>query len=334
MRVSIQLTPTDLERLRFGYSPLLEMTCSIKTLYGAPSAYFRKWAEAMRPVVSQYEFPYLEVLHSGRAYVADFITPPPADGINTLEDELVRLRNLPPDLIRSNVETLLRFNPLSPLLQHFLVAPHDAVECLIEEIVTYWQYVFEPRWPQMRSVLENDMLYHARELALNGTEHMLNNLSLGLEYQQQRLEIIKPRDPYAGEELDFSLNGEGMYFTPSLFYQPSHLSWQVAPEWDPMVIYSARGAGGWFNPELPEPAKALENALGAARAQVLVALTEPAHTVALARMLHLTESAVSQHLKRLTSAGLVESRRSGHRVYYRLSERGSGLIDLFTGSTI
>jgi DNA-binding transcriptional ArsR family regulator len=62
---------------------------------------------------------------------------------------------------------------------------------------------------------------------------------------------------------------------------------------------------------------------------VLLALREPENTVALARALHLTESAVSQHLKRLTSAGLVESRRSGHRVYYRLSARGSKLISLF-----
>jgi DNA-binding transcriptional ArsR family regulator len=330
MQVSIQLTPADLDRLRFGYSPLLEMTSSLKALYSPPhAAYFRAWVQETLCSVHREEFTYLRALHNPRGYSADFITPSPADGINTLDAELVRLRNQPAALIRANVETMIRYYGSSSVLEHFMRAPHEALECLIEDILRYWQIAFEPRWSQIRSVLENDMLYHARQMALNGTEHMLNSLSNALEYGGQRIEITKERAAQNGEKVDFTLNGEGLYLTPALFHLPDSLSWQITPEWEPMLIYSARGAGGWYTPQMPDPIEDLELALGATRAQVLLALRDPEHTVGLARMLHLTESAVSQHLKRLTSAGLVDSRRSGHHVYYRLSERGSSLINLF-----
>lgn len=334
MQVSIQLTPADLDRLRFGYSPLLEMTSSLKALYSPQhAAYFRAWVEDTLCSVHRQEFTYLRALHNPQGYSADFITPAPADGINTLEAELVRLRNLPPENIRANVETMIRYHGSNPVREHFMRTPHEALECLIEDILTYWQVAFEPRWAQIRSVLENDMLYHARQLALNGVEHMLNSLSDALEYEFQRIEITRKRAPHNGETVDFALNGEGLYLTPALFHLPDSISWQITPEWDPMLIYSARGAGGWYTPQMPDPIEELELALGAARAQVLLALRDPEHTVGLARMLHLTESAVSQHLKRLTSAGLVDSRRSGHHVYYRLSDRGHSLINLFATSS-
>jgi DNA-binding transcriptional ArsR family regulator len=44
---------------------------------------------------------------------------------------------------------------------------------------------------------------------------------------------------------------------------------------------------------------------------------------------HITAATASQHLSRLTKAGLVEPRRSGKRVYYHLTQRGQKLIELF-----
>jgi DNA-binding MarR family transcriptional regulator len=49
----------------------------------------------------------------------------------------------------------------------------------------------------------------------------------------------------------------------------------------------------------------------------------------MAHRLSLTSGAISQQLDRLKRAGLVESHRSGKRVYYRLTRRGEDLIALF-----
>ena len=39
---------------------------------------------------------------------------------------------------------------------------------------------------------------------------------------------------------------------------------------------------------------------------------------------------LSRHLSKLNQAGLMESSRSGKRVFYRLSQRGQSLIELFS----
>jgi DNA-binding transcriptional ArsR family regulator len=45
----------------------------------------------------------------------------------------------------------------------------------------------------------------------------------------------------------------------------------------------------------------------------------------LASVLEMTPAAVSQHLSRLRSGRLVQSRRDGMTIYYRLTERAEGL---------
>lgn len=45
----------------------------------------------------------------------------------------------------------------------------------------------------------------------------------------------------------------------------------------------------------------------------------------LARVLEMTPAAVSQHLSRLRSGRIVQSRRDGMTIYYRLSETAAGL---------
>ena len=74
----------------------------------------------------------------------------------------------------------------------------------------------------------------------------------------------------------------------------------------------------------------LETLDDAGRASVLAELINtPATTTELAHHLHLTAGAVSQHLSLLQRAGLVNPQRSGKRVYYQLSPKGSDLLRLF-----
>jgi DNA-binding MarR family transcriptional regulator len=96
-----------------------------------------------------------------------------------------------------------------------------------------------------------------------------------------------------------------------------------------MLIYPARGVGLWQHGSASPPDEALQLTLGASRARLLQSLAEPAHTNDLAHRLCLTAGAVSQQLGRLSRAGLIESYRSGSKVYYRLSSRGERLLDVF-----
>jgi len=60
-----------------------------------------------------------------------------------------------------------------------------------------------------------------------------------------------------------------------------------------------------------------------------VALQSPLNTGELAYKLFLTAGAVSQQVKNLQMAGLIESFRSGKNVYHRLTLRGEKLMELF-----
>ncbi len=94
-----------------------------------------------------------------------------------------------------------------------------------------------------------------------------------------------------------------------------------------MIGYNARGVGQYNQDS--RASKPLELALGAARAAVLQTLVTPASTGEVAHKLGIASGGVSEHLKRLTQAGLAEPHRSGKRVYYQLTRRGEDLIALF-----
>lgn len=327
--ITIELQPGDLENIRFAYSPLIELASSYCIMQRQhKQAPYRAWLEEVRQTLHGFEFPYIDAVIPPRYYVADFVTQTPTNTHSTLEDELSRVAATPPDVIQKNILLTIKAGGETEIRRHFLVNPRDALDCLLQELRLYWQLALAHHWGRMRSVLENDVLFNGREMALHGVDHMFEQLSEWLDYRESVIYLNKKKHM---DQDDYSvrLEGEGIYLVPAVF-ERSGLSWQVVPEWKPMVIYGARGSGLWYRAELPEPDAALRMALGAGRAKVLVALQAPAHTTELAQRLKLTSGAISQHLRRLNHAGLVESHRSSYRVYYRLTPRGEKLVGLFT----
>ncbi|EDY58892.2 ArsR family transcriptional regulator [Streptomyces sviceus ATCC 29083] len=99
-----------------------------------------------------------------------------------------------------------------------------------------------------------------------------------------------------------------------------------ARPWQPTVIYPARGMGGLHGDVVPRPSEALARLLGRQRAAVLAGLGDPASTTDLARRHGLAPSTVSAHLAVLREAGLLRSRRQGHRVLYGRTALGDAVV--------
>ncbi|MGZ4753128.1 MAG: ArsR/SmtB family transcription factor, partial [Oryzihumus sp.] len=94
----------------------------------------------------------------------------------------------------------------------------------------------------------------------------------------------------------------------------------------PVVSYPARGRGTVWE-AAPDPGSpALVALVGAARAQLLDLLDRPATTTELAQRLAVTPSAVSQHLRVLRAAGLLNRARSGRTVLYLRSPLADSLV--------
>ena len=69
---------------------------------------------------------------------------------------------------------------------------------------------------------------------------------------------------------------------------------------------------------------------GETRLKIIALLSESGELCVcdLATVLEMTPAAVSQHLSRLRSGRLVQSRRAGMTIYYRLTEMANELADL------
>jgi DNA-binding transcriptional ArsR family regulator len=96
-----------------------------------------------------------------------------------------------------------------------------------------------------------------------------------------------------------------------------------------VIAYSARGSAELWDEAALRPAAELATLLGPTRARIALALALPATTSELAERLRLAPSTVSRHLSALAETGLTDRTRRGPLVYYRLSARGTALLDLF-----
>lgn len=345
----LNLPKEALTSLRFTYSPLVELTVSYRVLRSSREAgIYLTWLEDARQAISDIEFPYMDNLiapwhsdKSGKAvpsgYIPDFLTPTPEQSIYDIEQEFERLRNLDIRIVQACIQELIAIVGENDLLCNFLAYPHEGLEALILELREYWQRTLAHHWHRMVAVLENDILYHSRILTLEGIESLLPTVDRLLAYDAGAITFdwshhaskaaYKKEAGIQKPDKILDLASEKFHLVPVIF-AANAIYFQVTDAWQPMILYTPRGAGLW-NYQTPEPSEALELVVGAGKSRILIALETPFSTGELARKLSLTAGAVSQQLGKLHQAGLVESHRSGKHVFYRLSQRGTQLVNLF-----
>jgi hypothetical protein len=342
----VRVSPDMMANLRFAYSPLQELTISYRVLRGDwQRAIYWRWLEEATQAVADLDLPYMNALitpgwspNSGfivpKHYIPDFLTPTPLLPVSDIEEEFDRLYCMDVDLIRDGIQLAIdNFGP-SDILCYFLAHPRDAMVCLIAELREYWKRTLAQHWNRMMSVLENDVLHHSRVLTLYGAETLFPEIDSSLEYQAGTVSFNRKSPKHCTAsmhtskgEREYTLDSDSLYLVPVIF-AANAVYHQFNEPWQPMIVYTARGAGLW-NYETLEPSEALEMTLGAGKSRLMLALETPLSSGEIARKMSLTAGAVSQQLSKLHQAGLVESHRSGKHVFYRLSERGRKLVDLF-----
>lgn len=182
----------------------------------------------------------------------------------------------------------------------------------------YWELAVEPAWPRMKLLLEADMTYRARQLAMGGARRLFAGMHPNLRWENGVLHIDRMIDSHRAEA-----RGRGLLLVPSVFaHKPAP---PVDPGEAPLLVYPSRGVATlWTEPAKADSA-ALVSLLGATRARLLDLLDEPLPTVEIARRFRVTPSAVSQHLRVLHATGLLTRARDGRQVLYRRSPLGDRL---------
>ncbi len=323
MPVKIYPTVQDFVELRFAFSPIWEIITSFRVLQNvARHALYLSWVNETLPLIQELELDFMTAIISPEGYIPDFLTPTPTTPHPQISQELEELAATSSEQVQFDIAALNRvLGQTSPLRQQFLDQPQVTLQQLIRQIHTYWEVALAGHWQRMVSVLEGDVLFRARQLALHGAEHLFSDLHPMVQYNHFCIEIATAYS----EQLH--LDGRGLLLVPVIFSWPD-IYVQTVPSWRPMLVYNARGAGAWQVHDI-KPNVELSRLIGGSKAQILYLLTTPTNNKDLARQLGLTNGAVSQHIKQLRGAGLVNAVPQGRWVYYYLTERGEAIVALF-----
>ncbi|MEU9044947.1 MULTISPECIES: ArsR family transcriptional regulator [unclassified Kitasatospora] len=337
--ISFVLDVEDLADTRFALSPLHEAVLSLRVLQDPGlSALHLPWRRSVLGRLGALDTGLLMSLVARRRTVPDFLTPIPGSFAPGFEEELSVVRRTSPALVRRDLRLTHAPDPVPEALRVAAEGDDEAVaglrDALCELLRRYWESAIAPEWPTMRLVLEADMTYRARRLALGGARLLFADMHPDLRWRGGVLHIDRMISRHR-----VAAAGRGLLLIPSVFaHKPAP---PLSPEEPPSLVYPSRGVAtlwdsppaegligprgltGLASPTGPSPLTAL---LGAPRARLLVLLAEPSATVEVARRLRVTPSAVSQHLRVLYAAGLVARARDGRHVLYRRSALGDQVV--------
>lgn len=314
-----------LTRVRFAISPMLEATRSVRALDDpAGRVVHLPWAERARPRTADFDLSMLRAMHLKSVYNPDFVNPPPSGPLVEFEDELATMVSTPARQIRAEVQRARSEAGVpTPELDAFVEHPRHAIGELAKLMRVYWDRTLADSWPRIRSLLEHDVMYRARQIADGGTAKLFADLDPAVSWVNGVLHVECGGQPTPDSTLD--LDERGLLLVPSVFVWP-RVSIVTAPPWQPTLIYPARGIGMLWRPELEPPPDALAKLVGQSRAALLVALDSPHSTTELAALLQISIGAVSQHLAILREAGLVCGNRVARMVLYMRSTEGDALV--------
>jgi DNA-binding transcriptional ArsR family regulator len=210
-------------------------------------------------------------------------------------------------------------HPLPPVLAG---DPDAVLARIVDGLRAYWRACLEPWWPRMRAVLEADIVHRSRQLALGGARALFADFDWRVRWDDAGVLYVN-RLPDQHYVID--IDGRGLPLVPSLFCRGAVT--YISADEPPLITYPARGrATVWETVPASSSEQALVELLGPARARLLTLLARPASTTDLAHRLAVSPSAVSQHLRVLRAAGLLNRARSGRSVLYLRSPLGDQLV--------
>lgn len=321
--VRLQLSIADVGRMRFAFSPLLEVAESLYLLASdtVPSVH-RQWYGSVRGRLGQVDMELLTAVVPARRVMADFFFALPGHSRMSFDRQVEWVETLPSGELRRQLEEVWAGDRMPAAAFDLVKAGQDGVHHLAEVLRAYWSVAIEPYWRAMRAVLEEDVAYRAAELTKVGLEGMLGQLH--------------PRVSVAGDEINIGLCNDrrlvvgstGVVLMPSIFVWPN-IALATDAGAPPRLTYAARGVGTvWENQELDAyEGDALGALLGRSRAAILMCLSSPHSTTELAVKLGQSKPAVSQHLSALRRCGLVTFWRSGRSVMYRRTLLATSIVE-------
>ena len=318
--VRFVFTVEDLARTRFAISPMWELERSLMALRDPSTAALHlPWLRSLSGRLGGIELEPAVALIPTSGFSPDFITPPPAGPVGSVEDDLAALRRTPVRQIRREMELFRSQHPRSRVVRPWLDHPRREVRRLAGILEADWARAVEPEWPRIRAFLDADIAHRARRLADGGPAALFDDLHPDVGWGGDHLDV-----PVRRHSATIELAGRGLLLMPSAFQWARPAVIDLEP-WQPTLIYPARGVATLWD-DAPAAPDGLARLLGATRASALADLSAPRSTTELARRLSISAANASHHLSALRGGGLVSARREGRVVLYVRTPTGDALV--------
>jgi DNA-binding transcriptional ArsR family regulator len=223
-------------------------------------------------------------------------------------------------------EQAARFGPESAALARELLDDPERVRGRAADLLaSYWAESFAEEWERLRPALEQEAARLRATIDGDGLLDALAGHAPQLRLDREARVAIR-RSPHAHE---VAVGSEApLLLAPSAYVWP-HVRANCDAPWPLALIVPAKSLRRRGTQKRPPPAlpKALRAVGDDTRLQLLrFAAERPRTTEELVPLVGLSKSGLSKHLRVLTEAGLLSTRREGWYVLYRLErERFEGL---------
>ena len=302
----------------------------------------RALSPALKREIRAFWFLYSEI-------TCDFMLPPRADASQSFEEALAAFAAQPPgwaqyelarptyfyfeesagpeSLAREDVRAQVEHRMGTELAQQLFDDPAAVQARVVDMLAGYWKQSFAEEWERLEPVLAEEV---ARANGRDPVE-LLGEVRAELKVDPEERLLL--RRSLHHHEVDVTAENP-LRLIPSVYVWP-HVRVNCDAPWPLAVLYPpATMRGGLAGTPAPEElVQALRAAADPTRLRILQLVAEqPRSTEELAPLVCLSESGLSKHLRSLTEAGLLSTKRDGYYVLYSLErERLEGLGPELTG---
>ncbi|MDA0159949.1 DUF5937 family protein [Solirubrobacter ginsenosidimutans] len=316
--IVFRVPPTAVERVGFSYSPTLEAVLSLHVLVEPKHHPVQhEWVRAMRRLSPALKREIDVFAFAYRAYFPEFFFPSAAGELLDFEGELRRLRSIDPELARLEFATP-SIGPSDAVVAALLL---DDPGALLERFLTlledYWEEAFAREWERIEPDLAASVSEAGRQIESDGLYALLRGLwpEVRCDAEQGRFWLDRPHD----HEVQIGAD-DRLLLAPSTYVWP-HVRVNCDAPWPLGLIFPASSIVREARPRIP-PAQLVSVLRALAddtRLRALRLIAErPRTTQELAPLVGVTEAALSKQLRALADAGLLDRRREGYYVLYRL----------------
>jgi DNA-binding transcriptional ArsR family regulator len=319
--IAFRLPASAAERVAFTYSPTLEAVLSLHVLVEPKHHPLQHgWVRAMRRLSPALKREIDALSFAYRAYFPEFFFPLPSGSLQGFDEEIERIRQVDVALLqREYAIPFVGDGPLDAAPRSVLDDPaalHGRVLALLEE---YWEQAFAAEWDRIEPELAASVDSAGRQIAAGGVYGLLRGLFPEVRSDPVEGRFWLERD----HEHEVTVGpGETLVLAPSAYVWP-HVRVSCDDPWPFGLVFPARSIMREARPRIP-PAQlvgVLRALADDTRLRALRLIAErPRSTQELAPLVGITEAALSKHLRALADAGLLERRREGYYVLYRLVE--------------